>query len=290
MDPDRQWSRSVVGERAIVQVDVRREAQRTPADDREHERQLVPRRSHDRLRTAADTDPRRESPGLGWRIDMFRVQRCPRRTVPRYRRAGAIPLENRGEHLELLLEQRLVLVEAVAEKRERLREGAAAQNDFGAAVRHGVEGGEALKDANRVVRAEHRDRGAKPNAARATGDRGEDDLGRRDGEVGAVVLADADEVDAQLVGEHGLVDDVAKDLGVRKRAALGVDGDVAERVQPELDMWCHGNLQLNGSMNAGDFEPRRPYRLIRHEAIRFQPTSGLRRTYCQSGHTPPVRL
>ena len=36
--------------------------------------------------------------------------------------------------------------------------------------------------------------------------------GARDREVGAVVLADAEEVDADLVGEHGLVDDVADDL------------------------------------------------------------------------------
>ena len=48
------------------------------------------------------------------------------------------------------------------------------------------------------------------------GDRGEHDLGRRDREVVAVVLADAEEVEAELVGEHGLVDDVADDL---RRAA-----------------------------------------------------------------------
>ena len=42
------------------------------------------------------------------------------------------------------------------------------------------------------------------------GDGGEHDLGRRDREVVAVVLADAEEVEAELIGEHGLGDDVAE--------------------------------------------------------------------------------
>ena len=73
------------------------------------------------------------------------------------------------------------------------------------------------------------------------GDGGEHDLGGADGEVGAVVLADADEVDAELVGELGLGDDVAEDLGVRQRAAVGVEGDVAEGVEAEFDV-RHGDL------------------------------------------------
>ncbi len=42
------------------------------------------------------------------------------------------------------------------------------------------------------------------------------------GEVGAVVLADADEVDADAVGEHALLDDVADDLGVADVAPSSV--------------------------------------------------------------------
>ena len=56
----------------------------------------------------------------------------------------------------------------------------------------------------------------------ARGDRGQHDLGRGDGEVVAVVLADAEEVEAELVGEHGLVDDVADDLVVGQRDPVGV--------------------------------------------------------------------
>ncbi len=65
------------------------------------------------------------------------------------------------------------------------------------------------------------------------------DLGRGYGEIGAVVLADAEEVDADLVGEHRLVDDVADHLGVRQQAPVRRVGDVAESVQPEFKLLCH---------------------------------------------------
>jgi hypothetical protein len=43
-------------------------------------------------------------------------------------------------------------------------------------------------------------------------DRRQHHLGRGDREVGAMVLADAEEIDADLVGQHALGDDVADDL------------------------------------------------------------------------------
>ena len=46
----------------------------------------------------------------------------------------------------------------------------------------------------------------------------EHDLGRRDRELVAVVLADAEEVEAEPVGEHRLLDDVAQHLRVRAAA------------------------------------------------------------------------
>ncbi len=118
----------------------------------------------------------------------------------------------RREERELLLEQVVVVVERVAEERERLGERAAAEDHLGAAVGDGVEGGEALVDADRVVGAEHGDGGAEPDAARCGWRwRPSSDLGGADGEVGAVVLADAEEVDAELVGQLGLGEDVAED-------------------------------------------------------------------------------
>jgi hypothetical protein len=45
-------------------------------------------------------------------------------------------------------------------------------------------------------------------------DGGEDDFGGGHREIGAMVFPNADEIDAQLVGEHGFVDNVADYLGL----------------------------------------------------------------------------
>ena len=140
-----------------------------------------------------------------------------------------------GEQVELLLEQLFVLVEWVPEQRERLGERATPEDHLGAPVRHRVDGGEALEHADRVVGAEHRHRGPEADAFGASRDRGEHRLGRGHGEVVAVVFADAEEVEAEAVGEHGLVDDVADHLRLAQAVAVGVDGDVAERVEAEFD-------------------------------------------------------
>jgi hypothetical protein len=163
------------------------------------------------------------------------AQRRAHRARPRHRLAAPAGVAERGEQGELLLEQRLVLVERVAEQRERLGERPAPEDHLGAPAREPVERGEALVDAHRVVGAEHRDRGAEADAAGARGDRGEHHLGGGHGEVVAVVLAHADEVEPHLVGEHGLVDEVAEDLRVRQQAAVGAGRDVAEGVEAELD-------------------------------------------------------
>jgi len=46
-----------------------------------------------------------------------------------------------------------------------------------------------------------------------------------------VVLAEADEGEADLVGQHRLVDDVTQDLRVWKGVAGGVGGEVAKSIQ-----------------------------------------------------------
>ena len=52
--------------------------------------------------------------------------------------------------------------------------------------------------------------------------------------IAAVVFADAERVDAGLLGEHRLGDDIAKRPGVRMLISLCVKGDVAEGVETEL--------------------------------------------------------
>ena len=64
-----------------------------------------------------------------------------------------------------------------------------------------------------------------------SGDGGQNDLGGRDGEVVPMVLPDSDEVDAQLVGQHRLIDDVADHLGVGDRFSVGTFSDITEGVE-----------------------------------------------------------
>ncbi len=157
------------------------------------------------------------------------------RAAPRHRLLG----EQLHEQIELLLEERLVLVELEPEQRERFDERAPPEDHLGTAVRDGVEGGEALEDPDRVVGAEHGDRRAEPDPLGAAGDRGQDHFRSRHGEVVAMMLADADEVDPDGIGEDGLLDDVADDLRLGQAPAVRVDGDVAEGVEPEFEMLIH---------------------------------------------------
>ncbi len=83
------------------------------------------------------------------------------------------------------------------------------------------------------VGAEHCHAGAELDAVGAGGDAGQHGLGRRDGCTRAVVLTEREGVDADLVGEDGLADDLADGLRVRDRPAGVVVRDVAERVQAE---------------------------------------------------------
>ena len=46
--------------------------------------------------------------------------------------------------------------------------------------------------------------------------------------------------DADLVGEHSLIDEVADHLRMRKQGAVRTGGDVAESVEAELERGGHG--------------------------------------------------
>jgi hypothetical protein len=58
------------------------------------------------------------------------------------------------------------------------------------------------------------------------------------------MLPDAEEIDAQLIGENRFIDDVADHLRMRQQVAIGPRGDIAERIQPKLNMPCHQALYL----------------------------------------------
>jgi hypothetical protein len=141
----------------------------------------------------------------------------------------------RWRQVELLGEQLVVVVEVVAEQREGLDERAAAGHDLGAPAGDEVERGERLEDAHGVVRAQDADRAGEPDAPRAGRRRGEHHGGGRHREVGAVVLADAEDVEPHLVGERDLLDEVAHPLaGGDRPARPRVRRDLAERVDAQL--------------------------------------------------------
>ena len=52
----------------------------------------------------------------------------------------------------------------------------------------------------------------------------------------------ADEVDADFVGQNRLVDDIADHLRVRQRPSIRVDGDISKSVQAECQMLDHDLL------------------------------------------------
>ena len=55
------------------------------------------------------------------------------------------------------------------------------------------------------------------------------------GEIGAMMFAQADEIDAELVGERGFLDDVAQCLRLRQRPPVGAVHHVAKSVEAEFE-------------------------------------------------------
>ena len=188
------------------------------------------RRAHDRLRAAPDADPGRQR-RRGPRIDRRRPQRGTQLPFP----GDLLVSEERGEQVELLLEELLVLIERQPEEREGFREGAPSEDHLRSSVRHGIERREPLEDADRVVRAEHGHRGSEPDALRPRCRRSEDHLRRGDREVGPMMLADAEECDAEFIGQRRLVDDLANDLRLRRQVARPGARHIPERVEAELN-------------------------------------------------------
>jgi len=77
---------------------------------------------------------------------------------------------------------------------------------------------EPLKDTHRIVGAEKGNRGSEENSRGAAGDGRQQDFGRGDREVPSMMLADSEPVQAELIGEHRLLDDVTQHLRVRQHA------------------------------------------------------------------------
>jgi hypothetical protein len=166
------------------------------------------------------------------------------------------------QEVELLGEQLVVVLEVMAEEGEGLDERPPAGHDLGPTARHQVDGREVLEDADGVRGAQHGHRAREPDALRAHRGRPQHHRRGRDGEVGAVVLADAEDVESDLLGEDDLLHEVAHAL-LRARAR----GYVGERRQPEL----HGGQDSDGCARNDCPWPRGQSRPFSRESSRREP-------------------
>jgi hypothetical protein len=114
-----------------------------------------------RRRGAPDRDPHRQRV-----LDRPRVDAEARRAAAGASAAPGHPLllAQLQQQLQLLGEERVVVIQVVAEERKRLDEGAAPRHDLRAPAGEQVQRGELLEDAHRVVRAEHRHRAGQADA------------------------------------------------------------------------------------------------------------------------------
>src|SRR6266404_7517712 len=205
-----------------------------PTDDGEHQRQAVTGGPDHRLRAAADTHPRREA------------SRWERRTyvlIVEWRSSGSGPghgliAEQAREQVELLFEERLVVGEVESKQREGVRQRPAADDQLCTAIRYRVEGRELGVHPYRILRTEHRHGGAEPDAFGSTGDRREHHMTCRVHELGAVVLADVEGVEADGFCENGFLDGVADDLVAVEQVPGLVDTHLSGCVQAELEYAC----------------------------------------------------
>lgn len=225
IDADLQGIGSVPGAPAglAIEIDQRRESLRLAANDGERQRQAEGAGARHGLRRAADRDPDGQLT-LGAGIDAEIVDGRAVAAAP----AHAFILADAQQQFEVLGEQRVVVVQVLAEQRERFDEGAAPGHDLGAPARQQVDGGELLEHPHRIVGTQHRHRAGQLDAPGDGGGGGEDDGGRRDREVRPVMLADAEHIEPDLVGEADLFHQLGEALGgrvLRPGLREGVDAD-----------------------------------------------------------------
>jgi hypothetical protein len=207
-------------------------------------RQTEASRAHRRGRRTSDRDPDRQFLLHSTGSDVRLVESGSQSARPGDRVLGA----DREQEVELLAEQLGVVGEVVAEEREGLDVRAATRDDLGPAVRELVECRELLPHPHRVVRAEHRDRARQPDPLGRGGCGGEHDGRSGADEVGAVVLADREEIEAGLVGDACLLDGLSCALLRRRHGAR-------ERVLRELDE-AHVPQFEAGTAGGGDLGHR----------------------------------
>ena len=153
---------------------------------------------------------------------------------------GALPVHDLvlgdvEEQVEAVLEVLVVAVEVEPEEGERLEVRPAPGGELRAPARKQVERGEVLEHAHGVGAREHRDRARQADAARLPSRSGEHHRGSGDGEVGTVVLADAEHVEARGVGHSRPLEQLFEPRAGRREATVGAAVEFAEGEDAELE-------------------------------------------------------
>src|SRR5829696_4665573 len=195
------------------------------ADDRDRQREAEHRGTNDRLRRSPDGDPDGQRSLERARVDSGVLERRAVLARPR----DTLGIAHLKQQFELLGKQLVVIAQVVTEQRERLDERASACHDLRAAVRDEIERGEVLEDAHRVVGAQNRDRARQANGSRAGSGGRQHHSRRRDGVVGAMVLADAEDVEAELICQLDLLEEV-----VQPPCRVDLGADVGEGVEAKF--------------------------------------------------------
>ena len=132
------------------------------------------------------------------------LQRLPEAASP----GDILAVADVQQQAEFLREQYVIIGRVVAEQRERLDERAASGDDFGPAAADHVQAGEVLIHPDRISHPEQSGRAGDPDP-RGPGRGCCQDHGRSRGEeIGTVVLAEREDIQAQLVGQLRVAEDL----------------------------------------------------------------------------------
>src|SRR5712691_9450998 len=136
------------------------------------------------------------------------------------------------QQIELFRKQRVVVLQSKTEQREGVNERTTAYHHLRASLRNQIECGEILEYSYGIGRAQYRYRAGETNAVRSRRCRCENDNRRGVQEVLAVMLADSEDIESNLIGVFDLLDQVTQTLrfterstavGMRRREAINSD-------------------------------------------------------------------
>ena len=163
----------------------------------------------------------------------------------------ALAVADREQQLELLGEQLVVVAQVVTEEWERLDERSASRHDLGASAGDQVEVGELLKDPHRILGGENGHGAREPDLSRQRGNRGQRRRRRGDQVVGTMVLAEGEELQAEVVGELRLFEEIAHPL-LRADARVQVGKrdktEIHQRIRTTI---AHSSIPAASSYGSG---------------------------------------